>query len=284
MCIFRVAEKERTHYTVTRSVRHRQKATMRPLHQRTLAPLAILASALLTSCSTNHTPETSTTLHIFAPASLSTAGKDLEKAFETAHTGTDLRIHYAGSTKLLHQLQEGAPADILITADTTTMDAALASIPELNQAQPTTIASNTLVLATADQNPAKISSLHDLTGNIRLALCAPQVPCGKLAQEALHRAGITPGQASHEQNVSEVSTKLATGTVDAAFIYSTDATALAKSQNITQIPLPELQPNHYPLAITHQGQQKDSAQAFATWILGEEAQAILTSYGFGTAP
>ena len=116
------------------------------------------------------------------------------------------------------------------------------------------------------------------------AICAQEVPCGRLAHQELTRRGITPATSTEEANVSAVATKVATGQVDAGFIYSTDATALSATEDITVIDLPDLERNAYPLALTTTGQAKASAQDFANWFAtSEKAAQILTAYGFEPA-
>lgn len=253
-----------------------------PTGKAAVATLSILASSLLSACS-DQKGFTGQEVEVFAASSFSAVGTELEKAFEAEHEGIELTFNYAGSSKLVQQMNQGASPDLLLTADTRTMDEALTLLEELDGSTTRIIASNTLVLATADQNPAGIKSLADLSGDITLAACAEEVPCGHLAHQALAREGITPAHLSEEQNVSAVSTKIATGAVDAGFIYSTDAQALHKEQNITVFDLPTLPRNDYPLTLTRQGSGTAEAQAFANWLLEPEAQEILQSYGFITA-
>lgn len=224
-------------------------------------------------------------IKVFAAASLSAVGEELISAYRQENPQANITATYAGSSQLVTQMLEGAPADLLITADETTMQKALEEVAELSEASPQTIATNALVLATAPGNPAAIDSIDDLAQEGTMtALCAPQVPCGRLAQQELAQQKLKPANLTEETNVSAVATKLATGQVDAGFIYSTDATSLAKNEDIRIISLPDLDPNAYPLALTSSGQQKEVARDFASWLAqAEEAQEILTSYGFERA-
>lgn len=235
----------------------------------------------LTGCGTD---TNTTTVEIFAAASLSAAGADLETAYEQAHPGVDVVFNYAGSSKLIQQIGEGATPDILITADAVTMTRGQETLDELADTTPHTIATNTLVLATAPNNPANIRTLTDLaTGGTLTALCAAEVPCGRLAHQALTNAGITPASTTEETNVSGVATKVATGQVDAGFIYTTDATAIAKDSTITVIQLPGIEPNAYPLALTTTGTTNPAATDLTTWLTeSTEATTILITHGFTT--
>lgn len=250
----------------------------------TRADALALAGALaltLTGCGAN---ANTTAVEIFAAASLSTAGADLETAYEQAHPGVDIVFNYAGSSKLLQQIGEGATPDILITADTATMTRGQETLDELADTTPHIIATNTLVLATAPNNPANIRTLTDLaTDGTLTALCAIEVPCGRLAHQALTDAGVTPASTTEETSVSGVATKIATGQVDAGFIYTTDATAISKDSTITTIQLPGIEPNAYPLTLTTTGTTTPAATDLATWLTdSSEATTILTTHGFTT--
>lgn len=221
------------------------------------------------------------TVTVFAAASLNGAGAELEKAFERSHEGVDITFNYAGSSKLVQQIDQGAAADILVTADQRTMDSAREKVAELKNAEPTVIASNTLVLATADGNPADITSVKGVAkDSVTTAICAEEVPCGALAHKELDREKLTLGNATEEKNVSDVSTKVASGAVDAGFIYSTDAETLKSQQDITVIELPGLEHNRYPMALTEQGEKSEAAKEFAQWLSGSEAQDILKKFHF----
>ena len=254
----------------------------------TKATLAILTTALLTACGSSSSTDQkdgaaqqNSTVEVFAAASLNAVGAELEEAFESSHPGTDLNFNYAGSSKLVQQMEQGATPDLLLTADTKTMNGALTTVADLSGVTPEIVATNALVLATSANNPAHIDSVADLAGDVTVAICAAEVPCGSLAHQELENKGITLKNASEEQNVSEVATKVSTGAVDAGFIYSTDAAAIKKDQKISEIQLPDLERNQYPLAVTKTGASNAAAQQFSEWMTSEEAQKILSSYGFG---
>lgn len=225
-------------------------------------------------------------VEVFAAASLNNAGAELEAAYEKANPGVDITFNFAGSSKLVQQIQEGATPDLLITADASTMSGALENTDELQGVSTEVIATNALVLATANGNPADITVLDDLTKQgVITALCAAEVPCGKLAHQELDGKNIVPATVTEEANVTDVSTKVATGEADAGFIYTTDAASIKKQdQDITVIDLPDLDRNEYPLAVTKSGADNEAAKNFAEWLANsEEASAILTDYGFTTA-
>lgn len=259
----------------------------------------LFASACSTSGDSDESADTTDgasgsagTVEVFAAASLNNAGDELAEAFAEDNDGAELEFNFAGSSKLVQQIGQGADADVFISADEENMDAAL-DLPEFDGAEPETIATNRLVLATAPGNPAGFDSVDDLstTADFRLAVCADGVPCGTLANDYLDEReddghGLGPSTVSEEANVSDVSTKLATGEADVGFIYSTDAKALQENSTDGEVEVFDLdgvEPNKYPAALTTAGEDNDAAAAFLQWLASDRARGILESYGFGAA-
>ncbi|MEL4151996.1 molybdate ABC transporter substrate-binding protein [Corynebacterium bovis] len=221
------------------------------------------------------------TVTVFAAASLRPVGDTLVAAFRAAHPDAQVEVNYGGSSALVRQIDDGAPADLFISADRRTMDTALTR-RDFSGADPVDVASNRLVLAVPRGNPGHVTAVRDLPGH-RVAVCAREVPCGDLAGKALADAGVTLDDPSEEANVSAVATKVSTGQVDAGFIYSTDARALA-DEGVTATDIPGVEANVYPAALTTRGRDNATARAFRDWMRGPEAQRILADHGFSPAP
>ncbi|MEJ4096708.1 molybdate ABC transporter substrate-binding protein [Corynebacterium bovis] len=221
------------------------------------------------------------TATVFAAASLRPVGDSLVAAFRAAHPDAQVEMNYGGSSALVRQIDDGAPADLFISADRRTMDTALTR-RDFSGADPVDVASNRLVLAVPRGNPGHVTAVRDLPGH-RVAVCAREVPCGDLAGKALADAGVTLDDPSEEANVSAVATKVSTGQVDAGFIYSTDARALA-DEGVTATDIPGVEANVYPAALTTRGRDNATARAFRDWMRGPEAQRILADHGFSPAP
>lgn len=216
---------------------------------------------------------------VFAAASLNAAGDELEKKYEETHN-VDVQINYAGSSTLVRQLADGAPADVLITADAAAMEKAHSEVDSLEK-DTEVIATNQLVLVTAPGNPKNIQSIQDLQReDVVTGICASDVPCGRLATTALDKAGATVSTRSEEISVSKVATKLSNGEVDAGFVYTTDARNIKDARVIE---LADVPPNEYPLALTSQGELNSAATDFAQWLNSAEAQSVLEEYGFDKA-
>ncbi|MET0692280.1 MAG: molybdate ABC transporter substrate-binding protein, partial [Propionibacteriaceae bacterium] len=134
--------------------------------------VALAAISLLTlaaGCGSESTPsaETSestaaeTTLTVFAAASLKSTFTELGTQFESAHPGTKVTFSFAGSSDLVTQLQQGAPADVFASADTKNMDKATGD--KLVDGTPVNFATNTLEIAVPPDNPAAVASFQDLS-------------------------------------------------------------------------------------------------------------------------
>lgn len=253
--------------------------------------IAIIFS--LEACSSSHTlvtnidgqsneinPKISGKITVFAASSLNKVAEQLATAFKKKYPQTQIAYNFAGSSELVRQISEAVSVDIFISADQNNMQQAL-KLSAFDNETPQVIATNKLVLATAAGNPGKINSIQDVSKHL-IAVCAPVVPCGNIAHQALDYAQVKLGTYSEDSNVSEVTTQIATGTVEAGFIYSTDAKYLAKTQKNKIIELAGISPNPYLLALTTAGRQNAVAQAYAQFLKSKPAKEILTYYGFET--
>jgi len=147
--------------------------------------LAILATLplVLTACGDNSSAGEDQTLRVLAAASLSGAFDELADLFEAEHDGVEVEGVYDSSATLATQVSEGAPADVLATADLDTMgrviDAGDADSSE-------TFAGNTAVLVTPADNPAGITSITDLDQQgVTYVVCVDTAPCGKVGETLL---------------------------------------------------------------------------------------------------
>jgi len=228
---------------------------------------------------------------VFAASSLTDVFDTLAAQFENAHPGVTVVINYGGSSGLASQLVAGAPADVFAAASQTTMttvvDAGL-----IAATAPAVFASNTLEIAVPAGNPAKVTSLRDFAATpLRIALCAPEVPCGAIATKAFAAAGITPAPDTLEQDVKSVLTKVALGEVDAGLVYRTDIlSALARSTAASRLPTIEgiefagadAAVTRYPIAAMRAAPNAAGAAAFIEYVRGIEGKKVLSEAGFGS--
>src|SRR5215467_7889001 len=161
------------------------------------------------------------TVTVFAAASLTETFQALGKEFQTQHPGTKVVFSFGGSDTLAASITGGAPADVFAAASTKTMK----TVTDAGDVSgtPTTFAKNQLEIATLPGNPKNIHSLQDLSNSdVKVALCAKEVPCGAAAQTALDDAGVKVTPVSYEQDVKSALTKVELKEVDASIVYKSD--------------------------------------------------------------
>lgn len=206
------------------------------------------------------------TVTVFAAASLRSAFTAEAAAFERSHPGTQVVLSFAGSQSLVAQVQQGAPADVLATADQTTLRLVASDL----SSGPRVLAHNQLAIVTAPGNPLRLHSLADLarTG-LKVVLAGPSVPAGRASAAALAAAGVTLHPVSLEDAVTGVVGKIRLGEADAGLAYVTDL-----GHDVDGTPLPGTTTT---LAL---GTLTDTGLPFADFLLGAEGQAILRAHGF----
>jgi molybdate transport system substrate-binding protein len=222
-----------------------------------------------------------TTLRVFAASSLSEAFGELAKAFEADHEGVQVELNLGGSSSLVQQINAGAPADVIATADEVTMQALVDDGRTLTK--PKLIARNTLVVVVEPGNPKAIATAADLAKpGVVFAACAPEVPCGRLAAAVLQRAGVTAQPATREENVKGVVAKVALGEVDAGLVYASDAKAAAADTDTVAIDGaddPALQAR-YPIAVVRGARNRKSADDLIEFVSSSEGERVLAKHGF----
>jgi molybdate transport system substrate-binding protein len=209
-------------------------------------------------------------LTVFAAASLT----DVLPAVEPA-----ARYSFAGSNTLALQIEQGAPADVFVSASPRyTQELLEQGLVD----EPVAIASNALVVVLAAGNPAGVEDLADLARpGVRVVLAAPEVPAGAIAREALEtggRADVLANVVSEEPDVRGVLAKVTTGEADAGFVYATDARTVPE---LEAIPLAEAQPARYEAAVVTASPHAEAARAFVELLVSEQGAEALARAGFG---
>jgi molybdate transport system substrate-binding protein len=241
--------------------------------------VAVAAALALSACGAADDGSQPVTLTVFAAASLTEPFTEIGERFEASHPGVTVTFSFAGSSDLVAQLQQGAPADVLASADTRTMDTAVAD--DLVDGRPVDFASNTLQIVTPADNPARITSLSDLAEpGVALVLCAPAVPCGAATQQVEDAAGLDLDPVSEEQSVTDVLGKVRSGEADAGLVYVTDVRAAGDA--VTGIAFDEAARavNTYPVATLSGSRHAALARDFRDVVAGPEGRAVLADAGF----
>jgi molybdate transport system substrate-binding protein len=241
-----------------------------------LTAASLLALLPLTACGGGG--HDGTTITVLAASSLTGTFTELGKEFEDQHPGVTVKFAFDSSATLAQQATQGAPADVLATADTTTMDSAKAA----QASTPKVFASNVLVLATPAADPAHVSSFADLDkSSVTYVVCVPTAPCGKVAQALLEQDHITGKPVSEEVDVKSVLAKLTEGEADAGLVYATDAVSAGDQVKQIAIPGSDRQVTTYPIVALKQSKSADLAQKFVDLVTGTRGQQVLARAGFG---
>jgi len=226
-------------------------------------------------------PTLSGDLSVFAGASLTDVFTELGEQFEAENPDVEVTdfFNFGPSSGLATQINEGAPADVFASANTSQMDV----VTEAGNAEgePTVFVENVLQIAVPAGNPAGITGIADFANpDLTLAICAPEVPCGAAAETVFAAAGITPSVDSLEEDVRAALTKVELGEVDAALVYVTDVISAGEAVEGIDFPESEEAVNSYPVVALAAAPNPDAAQAWVEFILSDVAAGALEEAGF----
>jgi molybdate transport system substrate-binding protein len=221
------------------------------------------------------------TITVFAAASLTDAFAAVGEAFDAANPGVTVEFNFAGSSALREQILAGAPADVFASANTSNMDQV---VDAGSAADPAPFVENELQIAVPAGNGAGVTGLDDFAHpDLLIGLCAEEVPCGEFGREALATAGVTPSIDTNEPDVRSLLTKIEAGELDAGIVYRTDVLAAGDTVEGIDIPADQNVIATYPIAALTTSGNLEAADAFVAFVLSDEGQAILASYGFAEA-
>jgi len=216
-------------------------------------------------------------LTVSAASSLTEAFTQLADEFEAAHPGTSVNLNFGGSSSLAEQVISGAPVDVLATASRVTMNTVQDS-GYSEDAPP--FATNAVTIAVPTDNPADITSIADLARDgVRVAECAPAVPCGEAATTTLANAGVTVTPVTLDPDVKTVLGRVASGEVDAGLVYATDIPTAAVGE--IAIPRDIAASTDYAITVINRTDQQALAREFVDFVLSDDGQQVLRAYGFG---
>jgi len=233
-----------------------------------------------------------TELQIYAAASLKSVLAKVKAAYEADNAGVTLTVSTDSSTALETKIEQGAPADLFLSADTTNpqkvVDKGLASGTVVKFAE------NRLTVIVPTDNPAKIATPADLAkSGVKIIACADGVPIQKYTTQWLAKVAALPAYGasfgskfkanvvSREDNVGAIVAKVGLGEGDAGVVYVTDAKS---SDKVTPIAIPsdENVPAVYGGVVLKASRSVDAATAFLTWLASPTGQQILSDAGFVT--
>lgn len=240
------------------------------------AVVAVAAALALGGCGSSSEGSEDRELTVFAAASLTDTFTELAEEFENDHPGVKVTTSFGGSSDLVAQIQDGAPADVFASADTKNMD----RLGDL-ATDPQDFAANTLEIATPPGNPAKITGFRDLAkAGTKVVVCAAEVPCGNATAQMEKETGVDIEPVSEEQSVSDVLAKVTSGDADAGLVYVTDVTAAGDTVTGVEFEESDQVVNTYPISTLDGSDDADLAQEFVDLVLGETGQKVLADAGF----
>jgi molybdate transport system substrate-binding protein len=259
-----------------------------------LADLVIAGGAVFGACAampgSSHAPSTAVQLSIYAAASLKDALVAVSDAYETERPGTTLVSATDSSSTLRTQIEEGAPADVFLSADETNPDRLVEA--GLVDGHALAFAGNRLTIIAPADNPAGIETPADLARpGVRIIAAGDAVPITRYAQQVVDNLAADPSLApgfaeayaanvaSREENVKAVAAKIELGEGDAAMVYVTDALA-ASDVAIVEIPPFANVRATYAGVVVGASPRVEAAHAFLDWLAGPEGVAILARFGF----
>jgi molybdate transport system substrate-binding protein len=223
---------------------------------------------------------------VFAASSLKNAVDDVSAAY-AAKTGGLARVSYGASSALARQIEQGAPADVFISADTDWMDY-LAQKKLIVDSSRRNLLTNHLALIApaASQSQLQIGPGMPLAAALgadgRLSMAGPGVPAGKYGQASLTTFGVwdsVKDKVAPAENVRSALAFVAQGEAPFGIVYDTDAKVEPKVRIVGLFPDSSHPPILYPGAVVAASTNPDAAR-FMDFLRGREAAAIFRKYGF----
>ena len=249
-----------------------------------LSRLSLLALlALVASCGDDE--GSAPRLGIWAAASLSDVLPELAEAFvQSGNGGVEVRFSFDGSSRLARQIEEGAPADLFVSADGRWMDY-LAERERIVESTRIDLLENRLVVVVPGERTEPPAGPLDLAARrfARVAVAGEEVPAGRYAEEALRHHHILDAIAPRLVRASNVRGALAyaaAGEVDAAIVYRSDAIAEPRVREAFAFDEVAHPPIVYPAAVIRDAEHADLARHFLEFARSDRARAILTDAGF----
>jgi len=242
--------------------------------------LAATMVAAMAACSSKKTE-----LTVSAAASLTEALKEIQENYEKERGSVKLLFNFGASGALQQQIEQGAQADLFLSAAVKNMKA-LMDKNLIHETGPADLLQNELVVVVPNGGGTAVAALGDLAKPElkKIAIGIPEsVPAGSYAQEALNAAKQwEPLQPKLVQgkDVKQVLQYVETGNADAGFVYKTDALTSDKVRIAFAVDPALYSPIVYPLGVVKETKHLKEAQRFFQYLMTPEAMAVFEKYGF----
>ncbi|MCG6137212.1 MAG: molybdate ABC transporter substrate-binding protein [Nostoc sp. LLA-1] len=243
-----------------------------------------LAIALPLITPTPLTAQSNVTLLVSAAASLKDALEEIQPIYQQSKPNVSIRYNFGASGALQQQIEQGAPADIFISAAIRQVDA-LEQKGLLVLGTRTNLANNRLVLIVPNNNTT-INSFFNLTDAKvrRIAVGEPRsVPAGQYAEQVFRKLGIFDKIQSKlvlANNVRQVLASVESGNAEAGLVYATDARLSNKVKVVVAADEKYHSAIVYPMAVIKSSKNIPSAKEFVDFLSSNSAKTVLKKYGF----
>lgn len=228
--------------------------------------------------------QANTNLLISAAASLKDVMEEIKPLYQKTHTDVNLTFNFGASGALLQQIEQGAPADVFISAATRQLDT-LEQKGSLVPGTRTNLANNQLVLVVPNGSRTVTSFASLKKPEIkRIAIGEPRsVPAGQYAEQVLQKLNLwndVKPKLVYANNVRQVLASVESGNADAGMVYLTDAKISTKVKVAVTADDADHSPIVYPMAVLKSSKNINDAKAFVKYLSGREAKGVLRRYGF----
>lgn len=250
--------------------------------------LALFLFIPLISAGCSAAPKEQVELTISAAASLTDAMKEIQALYEVKQPAVKLTFNFGGSGALQKQIEQGAPADLFLSAAANNMNALLDQ-GMIDDAQHVNLLTNKLVVIMPVENTEEVQELSGLKDNRikMIALGIPEsVPAGSYAKEALMSAGLWDSLQSkvvQAKDVRQVLQYVETGNADAGFVYQSDALTSSKVKVVFPVDPASYTPVEYPIGVIKSTKHSKEAAELYNYLQSKEALDIFIKYGFAPA-
>jgi molybdate transport system substrate-binding protein len=226
-----------------------------------------------------------TEVYVSAAISMKDALAEIQKNYENKRPNVKLVFNLGSSGQLQTQIEQGAPADLFISAALKQMD----ELEKKNLLQKGTrknLLENQLVMVVEKDSKLGLKDFKDLAGDAvkQIGVGAPEsVPAGQYAQQSLKTIGVwdkIQGKVVYGTNVRAVLTYVETGNADAGLVYRTDSIVSDKVKVAAIAPAGSHEPIIYPAAVLAGAKQPKEAADFLAYLSGPEGKTVFEKYGF----
>jgi molybdate transport system substrate-binding protein len=246
--------------------------------------LLIIGVRLLTHTTSTVTAQSNASLLVSTAASLKNVMEEIKGNYQQSKPGITINYNFGASGALLQQIQQGAPADIFISAGKKQVDT-LEQSERLVAGTRSILAKNRLVLI-VPKSTVGITSFFNLTeDNIKkIAIAEPRsVPAGEYAEQVLKKLGIyekVKAKFVYGNNVRQVLAAVESGNADAGLVYRTDAAISNKVKSVVAVDEKYHSPIAYPMAVLKQSKNVAAATEFVQYLSSDRAKDVLKKYEF----